>query len=84
MIIDEIDKMKMKTEEHIKRCVKLYRIQADHGAYFMHENFEMAESWNSRHIKKLCAVLNIEKFKYLGIGFAQKMEDTLRCSICAI
>lgn len=72
MITDEIDEMKMKTEEHIKRCVQLYRMQADSEAYSMHENPELAESWNCRHIEEFCVVLNIKKFKYLGTGFEQK------------
>ena len=70
MVTDEIDKTKMKTDEHIKGCIKLYRMQAERGAYSLHENLETAESWNCRHVKELCGDLVVEKFKYFGIVFA--------------
>ena len=38
----------------------------------MHENHEVAESWNCQPIKDLLAESGVKKCKYLGTGFAQK------------
>ena len=79
MVTEEVGKMQLKKmSEHLKRCVKLYRMQAENGAYFMHENLEIVDSWNCQEIKGSCAEAGIEKFKYLGTRFAQKKGGHLK------
>ena len=51
---EEVARRKAEALEHIKFCVKLYRIQQANGRYFLHEHPRSASSWHEEVVTKLC------------------------------
>ena len=40
-------------KEHIRFCIKLYRLQMKKGRYFLHEHPQGADSWQMEEVEQL-------------------------------
>ena len=75
----EATRRKQEALEHIKFCVKLYRIQQSNGRYFLHEHPRSASSWHGEVVMSLCrdagvyvAVVDQCRYGLTSVGFEGK------------
>ena len=60
---------------HLEFCMKLYKIQAQQGRYFLHEHPAGATSWKNEKVKELLDMKGVEKVIGHMCAFGMIQED---------
>lgn len=53
MTPEEVERRNKEARVHLEFCMKLYKIQHDHGRYFLHEHLDAARSWDEEAFAKI-------------------------------
>ena len=74
---EEVNEIMNEAMKHIEFTMYLYKIQSQQGLYFLHEHPASATSWNTRPVKEVMKLPNVQRINADMCAFGMMQSDEM-------